>query len=332
MLSKMFSFVVIVLVFFGLLGNVVASDVKYFQFESVDRVGELKLINELTLSEAIKNRTYHKIKYDNLERIVKKESYSYGELIETSEYFYNNHSKYYDKGFYYAPHNYNKMIIEKVERLPNGLRKKWQNFTTDGELTAYALYNFSNGGYEVTYFNQGNKISSEIYKFDKEGALICGERYYQKVLYKDYYNKNNGQKIKMKRYNDFVLNGIGYFEYDQQGNKVMMRIFSSEGKFRGSKKFYKDMVIEETDRDKRLEHKYNSRKLRRTCTYYRDDRFICKFIYERYENDVIKRTLAYDKDNNLMAEYPGKVVYYVNKNMEENHGAESIVYSKPKNW
>ena len=332
MLNRMFSFVVIVLVFFGLLSNAMASEVKYFKFKSVDKIGELKLINELTLSEAIRNQTYHKIKYDNLGRIVKKSFYSYGELEEWTEYFYNNHSKYYDKCFYYDQDGY-KRSIEEVERLQNGLRKKCQTFTVNGELTNYSLYNFSNEGYEITSFKQGDKLDNKsIYKFDKEGNLIYGEKHHQRILYKDYYNKNSGQKIKRKRYKGTVLDGIGDFEYDQQGNRVIMNIYSSKGKLRGSKKFYKGMIIDETDRSESYKFEYNSRKVKQSCTYYRNDRLICKFIYERYENDTIKKTLAYDKDNNLMAEYPEKVVQYVNKNMEETHGAEGIVYSKPKNW
>jgi hypothetical protein len=61
------------------------------------------------------------------------------------------------------------------------------------------------------------------------------------------------------------------------------------------------------------------------------DKFVCRFTYERLSNGTVIRTLAYSPDNALWAEYPDMEIVDVRQDGEAINGKRAII-SKMGNW
>jgi hypothetical protein len=317
--------------------TVASAETKYFQYIFTNKYGDVVFTDEL-LPSTIGNKKHFKVEFDNMGRIMNYATLVNWRAISTNELNYSGDSKFYTEFVFYDATGVKKNIT-RIMRTPSGERIRREFFTVSGEMTSYTTYNYFPDRYEWVNFTADNKLTGKyrtyfdnrdiVYKeirfpinedayyiglFDTKTGFITAQDKYEKgkhIVHTKYsYNENN-MLIKRDLYNP--LNNNNWYGANDYNDDLLI----------GKRYIFKDGATQE------IKTEYGKDRVSTQSWLYRNNKLVCRFVYERRANGSIIRTLAYNGSGDLMAEYLNKVVDHINGDGSPLDGGEYKIYKKP---
>lgn len=163
---------------------------------------------------------------------------------------------------------------------------------------------------------------------------------YHPTSIKYYYREispDTGQIEVSKCYVNGSFKFMQIFDYSTEGITKRTAVFDEGGKYSESQydKFGNITVEYYTfsgGHSKSFNHRYDNDHNLIQIDFFKDDKFICFFKYNRGESQKITSTEILDKDGNLLATYPNAKVRYLNADLTDKEGRKGTIFTDKKLW
>jgi len=316
-----------------------ANVLKYYKYASTDENGDKFFFGESPRFDKL--RKYFAVELDEAGRIRKHALHINGkkgwEIIRN----YDGTSKYFHELLKLSPNGDRKTII-KIQRNDDGSVFKTEEYDKDGRLIGYvtrkastSFWNSKKRKVKFTFYNANGEWKSKTTSYFENGKLLKEKYHCSKCQYTiSYYDTDTGL---VKSSDTKFCNGA-FAEwrafYDSDGLLVKWKGYDKSGK-RYAVQEYQDELRVKDEGWRGNEHHvkkidYDDNRQEKSAEFTINDRFICRFEYERRPTGIVKRTLAYDKEGILIAEYPGRRVLHVDPTGKAYDRRKSIIYKRGK--
>ena len=261
---------------------------------------------------------YYTVETDRLGRMVRRLELFNGKLDGELRYAYTGSSKLPDSTIRY---------------LPTGEVSTVNHFMFNGDgnvVSVRAVTPFGEVASATTYIDVGadrQMIDSTsegqrrtIIQYSPTGVLISTKAYLANGT--DYTETSYDTATGFPAQHQFVRPGVGSvstrFTRDSDGTLTRADFFGSNDTWIGATEYADGHEISTRFKwpdGQTMEARpiYDSRNFERERSYMRNGTIVGKFVYDRYPNGRIKRTLAVAPDGQLLAEYEGLYVNFVEK-------------------
>jgi Caspase domain len=310
---------------------------KYFIYKYIKKYGMFEFAKELN-TQNFKNKSYYHVIYDEYGRKIKIERFINGEIISSILYEYKGDSQYYYK-LTHLDQNEKEEGYLMFYRDVGGLLKKLENRTSDGTLTSYIIFENSHMKTKYKIFNGKGALQrrGEDY-FNSRGVLIKRVQWFSKENYIEaIIDDKTGLEVQENKFRNGKLDGTTKIKYDEYGNILLKTFYNSiSGKSYGKSEFKNG--LRQTDmwkishESRKLTYEYDDARNVIKAFFTVNDKFICRFVYSRYPNGDIEKTIAYNKDGEIIAEYPNAMVKYIQKDGKDEKGRKSLLYKEGPLW
>jgi|GEM_PF-4663177 len=315
--------------------SVPASTVKYYKYSSwyKNYIPNYKV--EITPS---RNRErYYKVSYDSRGRVKSSEYFRNGEGRGRVEYIYKGSNKYYSTSISYSKNGQQERKAQRKHNA-NGDLIRTDTYTMSGERTSYSIRTNFPGGYKiVVYNNDGSEYSTSEAYFNDYGTIYKSVSYgkYNKrnTKFINYINPETGQIYQTDGILDGKPWGTKKIFYNDFGSVIKSEVYNQDNSIRSYQKYEKGLKIETKNyaAKKLFKMQYNENRRRVATELYYRDIFVCTFRYIYYDNGEIRKTIAQNKNNEPIAEYPNRRITNVNRDGRPYDGKEATIHTN-RNW
>ncbi|GEM_PF-2763711 len=283
------------------------------------------------------NAKYFRVYYGAGSRIDRVDSMLKGSIYNTYNYAYPSASSKAYKQLETIDHKGIKIGSSKYIRDADAMITRVESYDTSDKLSSYTLYTY--GDEQVTWrsFSPHDKLKSKGTTFyNEDNVAFKAETYKGKFKLVKRYDPNTGHQTEAKRYRNDKYNLLIISQRDDCGRLVTVKGLDPNRDMRlFAKKTYDDGLVVREDQyntsgtKKAYEFLYDDHRGVKSVKYFVDDKHLINFFIERRSNRSIKRTVARDLNDELLAEYPDASVYHVDKKMKCVNCNDSKVYKIP---
>lgn len=317
-----------------LLGH--ANVVKYYKYSSTDEKGDTYFFGEV--ANADQQKRYFFVEYDDAGRILRHALHINGKKSWENIRKYSGASNYYHEVLELSPKG-DKESSVKIQRNENGAILKKEEYDKDGKLVTYStwkpstsFWNSDKSQIEYKSYTPNGELKNESTGFYEKGRLIKIKSQRSSCQSSiNYYNTETGRiKSSDNNYCNGSFTQWNNF-YDSAG-LLIKKEGHDRGKIYSIQEFQDELMVKD-ESWKNEGHAvktliYDENRQSKSAEFYMNDRFVCRFEYERQSTGTVKRTVAYDKEGNILAEYPDREVLHIYANGESIDNRKCIIYKR----
>jgi hypothetical protein len=314
---------------------------KYYKYRVYDR--NWMPLPKYELSSLTENNgTGYEVAFNDCDQFVSITRIINNKFIDQKQYIYNSSGKIFMILDYDFSGDKDTRIFSQIDLVTwmGDVVKVFAYYSSKGELTHFYHYDPIEGnGSWVKFSADGTNLYERRIITELLDDVVVGYKWV--VSPTKYYSREidpetgfwNQSKCYVKNKYDFRQKN----NYSAEGVITSRDLISSEGiKYATD---YFDVY------GRRMKSEYNYKNGHKGIFIYeRDDfgdisklesvrngRLVYTIVYERFEGGAIKRSIVYDNESQLIAEYPGRYVEFLNRD-GSSKSAQGIIHKKIKLW
>jgi hypothetical protein len=146
----------------------------------------------------------------------------------------------------------------------------------------------------------------------------------------EYYDTETGLVKSTDNY--FCSGGFAQWReiYDSDGLLLKREGYDKDDKLYSVQEYQDELEVKDEGWRKNEHHVktliYDDNRQLQSAVFFVNDRFVCRFEYERHPTGAIKRTVAYDTEGIILAEYPDRRVLHIDPNGEAYDKRQSNIF------
>lgn len=277
----------------------------------------------------------YRVTTDALGRIVREDARRDGRTLYTVVYAYQGTSLRAQGFQYYLGAKLTDRA--KIQRNAAGFRTRTSWYTMDGKLSTERIRAIHGRVVDETIKNGVGAVTGRsAITYDAAGIDVADTQYSPDGSFtKDTYDPRNGEALTSKVYVGGKLDNTSTMTYDAYGDILRKESFASDGR-----KFF-DVTFADGLPVRRLTigasqvvtvlH-YDNQRILTSAAMSVNGKLVCRFVYERNTDGVVRRTLAYSPAHELLAEYPNAAIEEVHRDGSTIFGEPGTIYHKGDWW
>jgi hypothetical protein len=210
--------------------------------------------------------------------------------------------------------------------------------TPAGALVSYSLYKYDTTTVEGSDFNAAGQLRSRRNRSFGNDKILVSERYLppdEASAYETTFDHETGlPTLKQKLLRGKVAT-TSKFLYDADADMIREDLFTDTGRWWGLSEFSQRMLKRKfyqfTNETREIRISYNTRRWPVQADFFVNGALVCIFKPDQTPTGRITRTIAIDRNGQLLAEYPDAWIFQVERDGRAIDGFQSTIY-RPGNW
>jgi hypothetical protein len=261
-----------------------------------------------------------------------------GVKIQEVKYHYENGAQFARTGELYIGGELTKRVL--FERDAAGQMTRTEYRTAQGELTAYRVQSFAGDHADwVQYTAAGvTELRGTTY-FSVEGIVIRVSRALDSNnTVETTSDPSTGLDQSLRQMEGGQLTVEARYTYDLNGGLIRMDKYHPDGHWFGSQEFAGGLMTRELTQGhddnptKETRFTYDEKRFAANAEYLIDGKLVCQFVYDRFPNGTMKRTLALGPGGVLFAEYPDNEISWVHRNGKPGFEVKGMTIYRQGDW
>jgi len=321
------------------LGATSASAAEHYYRDGIDtRLGwPLRYLTEVPASAALQGG-YIKVETDAEDRIVRTTFLWDGQPVNSDVLSYSGAARLPDQN-----HHFTGGVLTGVNvftRDADGQIIRVDSYTDQGVLTGYSTGAFfADHADGATFTPEGVRKSHGQAYFSPDGAVIRRLNYIEEgdSYTEEQYDPARGLVTSMKKYVDGKLRIIRLDTYDADDDLIRQDIYDENNIWYGAEFYDRNLLTKiqykfASGDTEEIRYSYDQRRWATSTQQFEAGVLICTFLFERFPNGTIKRTIAHGPDGSLWAEYPNLMVSQVTKSGHPPNSTAGVIYKGGDWW
>jgi hypothetical protein len=230
--------------------------------------------------------------------------------------------------------------VTAFTRDTDGQPTRVEFYTDQGVLTGYATNTFfSDHADGASFTPEGVRKARWQAYFSPDGAEIRRLTYFAEgdSYIEEQFDPTRGVEASMKKY----VNGkvrIAYVDtYDADDDLIRRDMYNENNAWYGAEYYERNLQTKglykfSSGEIREIRYSYDPRRWATSTQQFEDGVLVCTFLFERFPNGTIKRTIAQGPDSSLWAEYPNLMVVEVNRSGHPPGSTAGVIYKVGDWW
>lgn len=280
---------------------------------------------------------HYEVETDNEGKIVRVASWRNEKKISESLYIYTG-SKYYSSIELYTSGEHKGTT--RYQRNEKDEPTQSDYYTTTSILTGYAIFSYKKDFVEIINNSAEGKFITKTNKYYLNRIFNHKRTFHSEIdsNYSDYqYDDKTGQLKSGQEYrSNKQINSINW-SYDESGDMIRIDGYLPNGNWYAGEEYSDNLRLKRkykmTDGTSfESQISYDDKRLEKETKMYVNDKYICKFQYDRLPDGTIKQSKAIGPEGDLYAEYPDVLVIKVDINGQNTDRVKGTIYKKGPWW
>lgn len=228
---------------------------------------------------------------------------------------------------------------DALQRNARGERTIDSSFTLQGGLTDYEVRTYRDSSVEqLNYSAEGKQTARYVYYNTPQG-IVNRSRWYpnDSTYYESLFDVSTGLSLSRRKVQGDSLQSSNRYTYGPDGSLIRDDVYDAQGSWYGMREYTQGLKRREYYKfnngdQQETVYTYDDRRWTKEAKFSRNGTVVCTFMYDRFPDGTVKRTLALGPAGDLMAEYPDQAVDKVLQSGQPIDGGTATLYKKTDWW